>query len=128
MSQTHIPKALRERVASQARHRCGYCLSAEVIVGYPMEVDHIFPEAGGGATVEANLWLACSACNDHKNARVAAVDPDTQQLVRLFQPRMQVWTEHFDWTQEGDRIVGLTPTGRATVEAMNLNRPTLVQA
>jgi hypothetical protein len=93
-----------------------------------MEVDHIFPEAEGGATVEANLWLACSPCNDHKNARVAAVDPDTQQLVRLFDPRKQVWTEHFAWTPEGDRIVGLTPTGRATVVALNLNRPTLVHA
>jgi hypothetical protein len=93
-----------------------------------MEVDHLIPEADGGPTEEANLWLACSLCNDHKNARSVAVDPETRQLVRLFDPRLQVWTEHFRWTEEGDRIVGLTPSGRATVAALNLNRPSLVRA
>ncbi len=95
MSQTHVPKALRDRVAEQARRRCGYCLTAEAIVGVPMEVDHIMPEALGG---------------------------------RLFNPRTQVWPEHFAWSEEGDLIVGLTPTGRATVVALNLNRPSLVKA
>ena len=60
MSRTHIPRDLRERVAAQAQHRCGYCLTAEAIAGTPMEVDHIIPEARGGTTEEHNLWLACS--------------------------------------------------------------------
>ena len=66
MSSTHIPKALRAQVAAQARYRCGYCLTAEAVVGTPMELDHIIPEALGGLTEEDNLWLACSLCNDHK--------------------------------------------------------------
>ena len=91
MSRAYIPKALRERVHEQARRRCGYCLTAEAIVGAPMEVEHIFPESLGGATEEDNPWLACSLCNDHKNDRIAALDPLDGEIVRLFDPRHQRW-------------------------------------
>jgi len=91
MSQAHIPKALRERVAAQARYRCGYCLSTESVVGTPMEIDHIIPQSLGGPTEEDNLWLACSLCNDHKGNRIAALDPLTGEIVRLFNPRRQAW-------------------------------------
>jgi 5-methylcytosine-specific restriction endonuclease McrA len=128
VSRAYIPKRLRERVATQARHRCGYCLTAETIVGTPMEVDHIIPQSLGGLTEEDNLWLACSLCNDHKGDRIAALDPLSGEIVRLFDPRHEAWAEHFAWVREGDHIVGLTPTGRATVAALNLNRPSLVLA
>jgi 5-methylcytosine-specific restriction endonuclease McrA len=82
----------------------------------------------GGLTEEDNLWLACSLCNDHKGNRIVALDVLTDQIVPLFNPRRQSWSEHFAWTAEGDRIFGLTAIGRATVVALNLNRPTLVQA
>jgi len=128
MSDTYISKELRELVAIQARRRCGYCLTAEAIVGTPMEIDHIIPASRGGLTEELNLWLACSLCNDHKTNRIAGLDLESEMMVSLFDPRRQAWTEHFRWTAEGDRIVGLTPTGRATVAVLNLNRPTLVHA
>jgi len=128
MSQARIPKALRSRVAEQARYCCGYCLSSERIVGAPMEIDHLIPESLGGLTEEENLWLACSLCNDHKGDRIAALDPETGESVRLFNPRYQDWNEHFAWNETSDRIVGLTSTGRATVLALNLNRPSLVCA
>ncbi|MEK7276987.1 MAG: HNH endonuclease signature motif containing protein [Chloroflexota bacterium] len=124
----YIPKPLREKVAEEARHRCGYCLAAESIVGTPMEIDHIIPQSLGGPPEEENLWLACSLCNDHKSDRIAALDPVTDEIVRLFDPRRQNWNEHFAWTPGGDQIVGLTPVGRATVIALNLNRPSLVSA
>ena len=63
MSTTYIPKGLREKVTAQARRRCGYCLTREAVVGSPMEIDHLIPEALGGRTEEENLWLACSSCN-----------------------------------------------------------------
>ena len=128
MSDAYIPKALREKITTQAHHQCGYCLTSEAIVGTPMESDHIIPQSLGGLTEEDNLWLACSLCNDHKSDRIAALDPLTDEIVRLFDPRQQVWQEHFAWAAEGDRIVGLTPVGRATVVALNLNRPSLVKA
>jgi hypothetical protein len=93
-----------------------------------MELDHLVPQSLGGLTEENNLWLACSLCNDHKSGRIAAQDPVSGEVVRLFNPRTQMWSEHFRWTSESDRIIGLTPSGRATVIALNLNRLTLVKA
>ena len=93
-----------------------------------MELDHLIPEALGGLTEEDNLWLACSLCNDSKGCRIAAEDPTTGVVLRLFNPRHQDWHEHFSWSECGSMITGRTPTGRATVVALHLNRPTLVLA
>jgi hypothetical protein len=128
MSETRVPKGLRRLVTEQAKHRCGYCLTSEYVVGTPMEIDHILPESLGGLTEEENLWLACSLCNDHKGDRIAALDPETGEIVRLYNPRFQDWHEHFTWNEASDRIIGLTPVGRATVIALNVNRPSLVRA
>jgi hypothetical protein len=128
MSRSYVSRALRDRVAAQARHRCGYCLTQQTVVGTPMELDHLIPEALGGRTEEANLWLACSLCNDAKNCRISALDPDSGVMVRLFNPREQAWSDHFRWSEYGDHVVALTSIGRATLDALNLNRPVLVQA
>ncbi|MCP4658723.1 MAG: HNH endonuclease [bacterium] len=128
MSSAYIPINLRQRVTEQARHRCGYCLSQEAITGFPMEVDHIFPQSLGGLTIEDNLWLACSLCNNHKGIRVAAEDPETAAIVRLFNPRFQSWDKHFSWSDSGIYIIGITAVGRATVKALQLNRHSLVEA
>ncbi len=128
MSTTRIPKALQRLVEKKARNRCGYCLSSAVITGVKLAIDHVIPEAMGGQTVEGNLWLACRECNEHKGARVKARDPSTGLDAPLFNPCQQRWGDHFVWTPEGDRIRGLTATGRATVEALKLNREILVEA
>jgi len=118
MSQSYIPAELRRRVAAQARYRCGYCQTAEELCGTPMQMDHLMPEARGGATEEDNLWLACSQCNNHKADRTTALDPVTGQMVRLYDPRRQIWSEHFAWVDSATRVFGLTPAGRATVLAL----------
>ncbi len=128
MSQTYVPAALRRKVAAQARLRCGYCLTAEGIVGTPMEIEHLVPEALGGATEEENLWLACPLCNRHKGCRTTAEDPASGQMVPLFNPRSQTWEEHFSWGGSGTRVIGVTAVGRATVAVLKLNRPALVKA
>jgi hypothetical protein len=128
MSQTYVPAKLRDLVAAQARHRCGYCLTSESIVGVPMEIDHLIPTSLGGLTEEPNLWLACSMCNDYKSKRVVFPDPVTGEIVQLFDPRRQMWHEHFHWSDAGDGIIGLTAIGRATVVALQLNRLMLVMA
>ena len=107
MSRSYISRALRDRVTLAARGRCGYCLTSEHIVGAPMEVDHLMPESLGGPTEEDNLWLACPRCNTYKADQVAGLDPVSGDVVSLFNPRHQVWSEHFAWTAEGDRIEGL---------------------
>lgn len=93
-----------------------------------MDVDHIIPEALGGPTVEENLWLACARCNEYKGDLTEAPDPLTKAMIPLFNPRTQRWSEHFTWDAEGTHVIGLTPTGRATVVALKLNRPWLVDA
>jgi hypothetical protein len=42
----------------------------------------------------------------------------------MFNPRTQIWREHFCW--EGEEIMPLSPTGRATVAALAMNRPLIV--
>lgn len=121
-------RLLYERVAIQARQRCGYCLTLESVVGAPMELEHLIPESLGGLTEEENLWLACPRCNLHKADRIVARDPVTGRAIRLFNPRRQLWKTHFRWSEEGDEVIGITPTGRATVAALQLNRPALVLA
>ncbi len=128
MSKAYISKALRRRGIEQARNRCGYCLSQGRILGQLREVDHIIPETRGGPTVEGNLWLMCSKCNKQKGSTITAPDPLTREKVALFNPRTQAWSDHFTWTPEGDRVLGLTPSGRATVDVLKLNRVELVNA
>jgi hypothetical protein len=85
-----------------------------------LHIEHIIPRAQNGATEEDNLWLSCSLCNGYKGDRITATDPDTGQTHPLFNPRTQVWLEHFRWSDDGLRIVGLTPIGRATTAALHL--------
>jgi hypothetical protein len=127
VSQPSIPNALRRRVEQEARHRCGYCLCAEAF-GVPMEFDHLVPTSRGGRTILSNLWLACSRCNKAKSARVRALDPETRKMVRLFNPHQDRWSEHFRWADGGQRIEGITPIGRATENALGLNRRVHVTA
>ncbi len=123
-----IPKSLEERVAAEARHRCGYCLTHQQVSGAQMHLEHIIPLARGGRTERSNLWLACAWCNSFKGVSTEAVDPATGARVALFNPRTQDWFEHFAWDDGGTRIIGLTPGGRATVEALKLNNPYIVPA
>ncbi len=128
MSSQFISAATRERVAQAARFRCGYCLTSQEIVGPLLEIDHIIPLAHGGNSIEENLWLACPMCNSHKADRFAAVDPESGELAPLFNPRIETWKDHFEWSQEGTIIYGKSPKGRATVDTLNMNHPDIVNA
>lgn len=85
-------------------------------------VDHIIPVKRGGTNAEDNLALACFHCNRRKGLQVIARDPDSGEEVSLFHPRRHPWKEHFIWSDDRLNIKGLTPIGRATVEALELNR------
>jgi len=123
-----VSASLRRQVAQDARHRCGYCLTPEPILGRPMVIDHIMPKARGGTSVRENLWLACRRCNEFKGSRTHAVDPVTDVEVALFNPRRQSWPVHFAWSEDGTEIVGLTAIGRATVACLRLNNDEIVGA
>jgi hypothetical protein len=94
-------------------------LLSAAVAFYPHEVDHIIAEKHDGATEIDNLACTCARCNRFKGSDLGSFDPQTGQFAFLFNPRAQVWTEHF--TFQGDLIVGLTATGRATVKILQMN-------
>ena len=116
-----ISHDLRTRVRNQAGDRCGYCHSPQKYVLGPLEIDHIIPQAQGGTDDEENLWLACRMCNGCKGTQTLGLDPATARRVNLFNPRRQRWTKHFEWSEDGIRVIGLTGCGRATVLALQIN-------
>jgi len=107
-----IPRPLRDRVAIDARHRCGYCLTDQRVSGAQMHIEHIIPRARGGQSEESNLWLACAWCNSFKGIQTTAQDSFTGAEAALFNPRTQRWLYHFAWDDGDTRIVGLTPRAR----------------
>src|SRR5213593_3112702 len=118
---SHVPVSLQQQIRADAGRRCGYCLSAETVTGIPLEIEHIIPESLGGLTVRENLWLACHRYNKYKGNRTEAMDPITQEMAPLFNPRQQPWREHFRWSLDGTQVIGVTSSGRATVEALQMN-------
>jgi len=127
MSKTYISPALRQRVEQTADHRCSYCQTQAALIGRPLEVDHIIPEALGGVSDESNLCLACSTCNQYKGSNITGIDPVTGDEVTLFNPRTNRWPEHFIWEANDLYIAGLTAGGRATVAVLNMNNAYIVR-
>ncbi len=121
MARSYIPVETERRVRTAAINRCGYCLSPQRLVMARLEIEHIIPISKGGNNDESNLWLACPLCNRYKSDKTIGIDLETRETVKLFNPRNQVWSEHFCWTEDGLRIVGKTPTGRATAAVLHLS-------
>src|SRR5260221_14435307 len=119
-----IPAPLRRLVRRRARYRCEYCWLAQAGQEATFQLDHIIPEAHGGATIAANLALACVSCSLRKGARQSSVDVQTGKRVALFHPRRDRWSEHFRW--DGLVLLGITAKGRATIDLLKLNRPSIL--
>jgi len=123
-----IFQQLRQQVHQRANGLCEYCLTSERLTGFALEIDHVIPTSLGGQTTLDNLCLACRRCNGYKSYLLQAIDPITQQQVRLFNPRLDVWQNHFVWHDQGVYLVGQTDIGRATVELFHMNDPLIVRA
>lgn len=122
------PSQQRQKLAEETQYRCGYCLLQERVSGIPLTIEHVVPKVRGGSDHQANLWLSCRTCNEKKGIRVEAVDPVTGATVPLFNPRTEKWDTHFRWSTDGTEMIGETPTGRATVVALDLNEELRVRA
>jgi 5-methylcytosine-specific restriction endonuclease McrA len=120
VSRTHIPAALRRLVYQRAGGCCEYCRIPEQFSFHSHQVDHVIPEKHGGHTDAANCALACILCNQHKGSDLASIDPLTQQITPLFNPRQQSWAEHFTLAEDC-ALVTSTPTGRTTIQLLQLN-------
>lgn len=123
-----IPRSLREQIITAANYRCEYCKLPSQVTGSPLIIDHILPRSLQGDDSRENLAASCYRCNEFKSDRTHGIDPEIGQLVSLFNPRSQIWSEHFTWINGGTHVAGHTSTGRATVIALRLNNENLVQA
>jgi len=111
--------ATRKLVRQRAVERCEYCRLPAAADEWPFHVEHIISRQHRGDDDPLNLAWACSRCNLHKGPNIASIDPRTKELVGLFNPRMEVWEDHFEIDQ--GRIVGRTAVGRATVRLLSMN-------
>ena len=108
-------------VAERANHRCEYCRAPESPFNFPHDVEHITPRSRGGSDHESNLALACRSCNLFKMDRESAENGGNGQSVRLFNPRFDIWEDHFAVDTSTCEIQGKTPIGRATIAGLHLN-------
>lgn len=122
---SYIPTFLRSLVIRRAQNHCEYCHLSQAGQEATFHIDHVIPVNSGGETIAENLALACVSCSLRKSAKETGIDPETREVINLFNPRTDIWDEHFTWV--GVRIIGITPKGRATIEELNLNR-TLILA
>lgn len=122
----YVSAALKRLVFERARGMCEYCRSQAKYAVDPLVMEHIQPVSRGGKTSAENLALSCQTCNNSKYVKTEAIDPATGRVAPLFHPRQMVWSEHFTWNEDVTRMLGLTPTGRATIMLLRTNRESLM--
>ncbi|HEY3856970.1 MAG TPA: HNH endonuclease signature motif containing protein [Verrucomicrobiae bacterium] len=117
-----MSERLRQFIRNRATFRCEYChFREEDIPLWPFHIDHIISQQHAGPTEVENLAWACQRCNLCKGTNLTGFDPESGQIVRLFNPRSQAWEEHFQ--SKGHLIIGQTPIGRATIFLLQMNCP-----
>lgn len=121
-----VGKALRAQVRARADACCEYCGMPDTATLVAHEPDHVVAVQHGGATTLENLAYTCHQCNRYKGPNLASIDPETGERTFLYNPRTDVWHDHFRW--EGASIAALTVIGRATVALLRLNDPRRVAA
>ena len=115
-------------VAARAKHICEYCHAPEAVFNLSFEVEHIIPSALGGKNRESNLALSCRSCNLYKSDSISFFDEKTKKEVRFFNPRKDVWSEHFFVDKSSGEIQGLTNIGKATISRLRINSDAQIAA
>lgn len=116
---SYLNPEIRRIVAVRAHHVCEYCLIAEEDSFFRFQIEHIISRKHGGLSELENLALACVFCNRYKGSDIASLIPETNELVRLFNPRAMRWREHFRLNEVV--IESLTEIGEATIRILQMN-------
>lgn len=124
----YLPEELRRQLEETDDHRCAYCFTLQANSGQRMVPDHIIPMSKGGETAFANLCFSCRLCNEFKGSCTAWADPLTGEVVPLYHPRQQKWSDHFAWDGSGAIVIGVTAVGRATVVRLQMNHEVIIPA
>jgi len=123
-----LSEPVREAVFARAAYCCEYCQTARRLIGMPLVVDHVIPRAHDGGDDLENLCASCYRCNELKGVRTHVLDPLSKTLVPLYNPRIQQWSDHFQWVDGGIHVAGHSAIGRATVVALRLNNEHIVES
>ena len=126
MSSKRVTAQQKRRVIDRANGCCEYCHSQLHFTNHSFSIEHIIPKSQDGESDLDNLALSCQSCNNHKYTKTEGVDPLSGRIVPLYHPRHHQWKVHFAWNDDCVLIIGLTPTGRATVETVRLNKLGLI--
>jgi hypothetical protein len=118
----YIPDALRKIVAHRAHYRCEYCRLLAEDSFFPFHIDHIVSIKHGGKTTASNLAYACQICNWNKGSDIATFLNNLRTPVRFFNPRIDIWDDHFDIEPTGF-ISEKTEIGAATIKIFDINQP-----
>jgi 5-methylcytosine-specific restriction endonuclease McrA len=121
-----ISKKVWRQIKEDFQWRCAYCQIPAIYLPQGLEKEHIVPLSRGGGDVPNNICPACPNCNAHKLKKTSAPDPESGEMVRLFNPYRDIWTDHFEWDKSGTKILGRTKLGRATVAALKMNLPDVI--
>jgi HNH endonuclease len=127
MAKPMIATELRKAVVQRALKCCEYCKSQDKYSPTAFTIDHILPESFDGTTDFENLAYACFLCNRLKSNKLKIFDTSTQKWVSLFNPRSDIWSEHFAWNEDTTKMIGITAIGRCTVKELKLNREKLIE-
>ena len=117
---THISKALRKQIQDRANDCCEYCRKPNKISTYSYHIDHIIPLKHQGTSDSDNLAWSCFDCNVSKGRDIASYDDNATDLIPLFNPRKQLWEDHFNIRDTG-QIIPLSAIGRVTVRVLDIN-------
>ena len=121
-----MDEAVRQSVRQRAHERCEYCRISQAALPWArFHIEHIRARQHGGSDDSDNLALACRRCNYCKGPNLSSVDPDTDEVVPLFNPRTESWNDHFSLAEF--RIVGLSNVGRATARLLDMNDADRIQ-
>ncbi len=116
----YISAELRRFVFERANYRCEYCKIPQNIDTAKPEIEHIRAKQHSGETIEENLALSCSRCNRRKGTNIAGYDSVTGDITPIFNPRKQIWMQHFQIEETGE-IESLTAEARVTAQILQFN-------
>jgi HNH endonuclease len=126
MAKFYISSSIKQAIFARAQGYCEYCKSSADFTTEPFSIEHILPLSKNGSNDFLNLALACLGCNIIKSDKTEFIDPVSLQVSSLFNPRTMLWDDHFIWDYTLTSIIGKTAIGRATIEALKLNRRPLI--
>jgi HNH endonuclease len=122
MAEFRLNRSQKQFILQRSHYCCEYCISQTKYSSVTFSIEHTIPRSKGGTNDLENLAIACQSYNNSKYTHIEAIDPITGQFAPLYNPRRDRWQSHFCWSDDYTLIIGLTPTGRATIDRLNLNR------